>query len=188
MGLLFKKLSTKFWNENCNPTLCKLIFITTPHCFYKHRDGSKTHQRCKLKGNRRGLACVMEGRHSLCHHAPVIPLSPNRSPMRRYLVLILEGQISSPRLPTTKKQVQGFDPDLPDFSILYIQQMQRISFGIFCSPVWVSFELSNEWMWWTGKPGVLQSMRSQRVRHDWATELNWTEWVPLTDESKGFLT
>ena len=25
----------------------------------------------------------------------------------------------------------------------------------------------------TGKPGVLQSMGSQRVRHDWATELNW---------------
>ena len=36
--------------------------------------------------------------------------------------------------------------------------------------VWVS---SGSW-WWTGKPGVLQSMRSQRVRHDWATELNWT--------------
>ena len=29
--------------------------------------------------------------------------------------------------------------------------------------------------WWTGKPGVLQSMGSQRVRHNWATELNWTE-------------
>ena len=28
--------------------------------------------------------------------------------------------------------------------------------------------------WWTGKPGLLQSMGSQRVRHDWATELNWT--------------
>ena len=27
--------------------------------------------------------------------------------------------------------------------------------------------------WWTGKPGVLQSMGSQRVGHDWATELNW---------------
>ena len=26
--------------------------------------------------------------------------------------------------------------------------------------------------WWTGKPDVLQSMRSQRV--DWVTELNWT--------------
>ena len=26
---------------------------------------------------------------------------------------------------------------------------------------------------WTGKPGMLKSMGSQRVRHDWATELNW---------------
>ena len=29
---------------------------------------------------------------------------------------------------------------------------------------------SGSW-WWTGKPGVLQSMGSQRVRHNWATEL-----------------
>ena len=28
--------------------------------------------------------------------------------------------------------------------------------------------------WWTGGPGVLQSMGSQRVGHDWVTELNWT--------------
>ena len=27
--------------------------------------------------------------------------------------------------------------------------------------------------WWTGRPGVLRFMGSQRVRHDWATELNW---------------
>ena len=27
---------------------------------------------------------------------------------------------------------------------------------------------------WTGKPGVLQAKRSQRVRCYWATELNWT--------------
>ena len=32
-----------------------------------------------------------------------------------------------------------------------------------------------EW-WWTGRPGVLQFVGSQRVRHDWATELNWF-WV-----------
>ena len=32
---------------------------------------------------------------------------------------------------------------------------------------------SGSW-WWTGRPGVLQFMESQRVRHDWATELNWT--------------
>ena len=35
--------------------------------------------------------------------------------------------------------------------------------------VWVS---SGSW-WWTGKPGVVQSLGSQRVGHDWVTELNW---------------
>ena len=28
--------------------------------------------------------------------------------------------------------------------------------------------------WWTRKPGVLRFMGSQRVRHNWVTELNWT--------------
>jgi len=32
---------------------------------------------------------------------------------------------------------------------------------------------SGSW-WWTGRPGVLPSMGSERVGHDWATELNWT--------------
>ena len=39
-----------------------------------------------------------------------------------------------------------------------------------CTWVWVD---SRSW-WWTGRPGVLQFMRSQRVGHDWATKLNWT--------------
>ena len=29
--------------------------------------------------------------------------------------------------------------------------------------------------WWTGKPGMLQSLGSQRMGYDWVTELNWTE-------------
>ena len=37
--------------------------------------------------------------------------------------------------------------------------------------VWVN---SGSW-WWTGRPGVLQFMGLQRVRHDWATELNWNK-------------
>ena len=28
-------------------------------------------------------------------------------------------------------------------------------------------------LWWTGKPGMLQSVGSQRVGHNWVTELNW---------------
>ena len=34
--------------------------------------------------------------------------------------------------------------------------------------VWVN---SRSW-WWTGRPGVLRFMGSQRVGHNWATELN----------------
>ena len=37
--------------------------------------------------------------------------------------------------------------------------------------VWVN---SGSW-WWTGRPGVLLFMGSQRVGHDWATALNWTD-------------
>ena len=37
--------------------------------------------------------------------------------------------------------------------------------------VWVN---SGSW-WWTGRPGVLQFMGSQRVGHDWATELNYVQ-------------
>ena len=29
--------------------------------------------------------------------------------------------------------------------------------------------------WWTKRPNMLQSKEFQRVRHDWVTELNWTE-------------
>ena len=36
--------------------------------------------------------------------------------------------------------------------------------------VWVN---SRSW-WWTGRPGVLGFMGSQRVEHNWVTELNWT--------------
>ena len=35
--------------------------------------------------------------------------------------------------------------------------------------IWVN---AGSW-WWTGRPGVLPSMGSQRVRHNWVTELNW---------------
>ena len=35
---------------------------------------------------------------------------------------------------------------------------------------WV-WESSGSW-WWIGKPGMLQSTGSQRVRHNWATELD----------------
>ena len=39
--------------------------------------------------------------------------------------------------------------------------------------VWVN---CGSW-WWTGRPGVLQSVGSQRVRRDWVTKLTyWSGW------------
>ena len=50
--------------------------------------------------------------------------------------------------------------------------------------VWMASPIQWTWVWansgrlWrTGKPGVLQSVGSQIVGHDWTTELNWTEHV-----------
>ena len=46
--------------------------------------------------------------------------------------------------------------------------------------VWVSF---GSW-WWTGKPGLLQSMGLQRVRHSWSPELNWFKIVRTWKQPK----
>ena len=40
---------------------------------------------------------------------------------------------------------------------------------------WTWFWVNSWSWWWIGRPGVPQSMGSQRVGHDWETELNWTD-------------
>ena len=46
---------------------------------------------------------------------------------------------------------------------------------------WTWVWASSRCCWWTGKPGMLQSMRQQRVWHAWATELSWM----LVDSLRG---
>ena len=51
--------------------------------------------------------------------------------------------------------------------------------GWMVSPTqWTWFWVNSGSWWWTGRPGMLQSMGLQRVRDDWATELNWC--LPVT--------
>ena len=52
-------------------------------------------------------------------------------------------------------------------------QRMRWLDGITDSVTW-AWVNSGSW-WWTGRPGVLQFMGSQRVGHNWATELHWTD-------------
>ena len=51
--------------------------------------------------------------------------------------------------------------------------------GWIASPTqWIWVWTSSGGWWWTGKPGVLQPMGSQRVIYDWVTELNWVgKWI-----------
>ena len=42
--------------------------------------------------------------------------------------------------------------------------------------VWTS---SGSW-WWSGKPGMLQYMKSQSVGHNWMNELNWADFLCLS--------
>ena len=53
---------------------------------------------------------------------------------------------------------------------------QRIRFWMASPTLWTWVWVSPRSWWWTGKPGMLQSMGLQRVRHNWATELNWLNW------------
>ena len=49
---------------------------------------------------------------------------------------------------------------------------------------WVSVN-SRSWSW-TGRPGVLRFMGSQRVGHDWATDLIWSEGYEIRNVSVQF--
>ena len=40
---------------------------------------------------------------------------------------------------------------------------------------WTWVWVNSRSLWWTERPSVLQSMKSQRVGHDWVAELNWTD-------------
>ena len=56
--------------------------------------------------------------------------------------------------------------------------------GWMASPTWWIWVWASFGSWrWTGKPCMLQSMGSQIVRHDWASELNWWEKVPSVNLS-----
>ena len=74
--------------------------------------------------------------------------------------------------PDVKSWLIGKDPDAGgDWGQEERQRMRWLDGITRWTGVWVN---SESW-WWTGRPDVLRFMGSQRVGHDWETELNWTE-------------
>ena len=78
--------------------------------------------------------------------------------------------------PDAKNWLTGKDPDVGKDWRWEEKGNNRGQDGWMASPprwtwVWVS---SGSW-WWTGKPGVLQFVGSQRVGPHWVTELNWIQ-------------
>ena len=51
----------------------------------------------------------------------------------------------------------------------------RQGYGFSSGHVWMWVWVNSGSWWWKGRPGVLRLMGSQRVRHDWGTELNRTD-------------
>ena len=94
---------------------------------------------------------------------------PNSSPLSRWCH------------PTISSSVIPFSSCLRSFPASGSFQMSQffasgakvLEWGAIATWGWVN---SESWCW-TGRPGMLQSMGSQRVGHDWVTELNWTEWL-----------
>ena len=77
--------------------------------------------------------------------------------------------------PDGKNWLIGKDPDAGKDWGRRRRGQQRMRW-LDASPTWWTWVWVNSrnW-WWTGRPGVLQSMGSQKVGHDWATELRWKQ-------------
>ena len=123
---------------------------------------------------------------------PVNTLEPS-SDEHPWLAILVEfdtdqapvGPFCVPRLFDYRKQPSFSHQDLPwapvdRFNQLWIRAGGegddgewdgRMASSTWWTWVWVD---SGSW-WWTGRPGVLRFMGSQKVGHDWVTELNWTE-------------
>ena len=55
--------------------------------------------------------------------------------------------------------------------------------GWMSSPTQWTWVWASSWhCWWTGKPGTLQSMGLQRLKHNWVTESNWY-WTDISSIS-----
>ena len=90
----------------------------------------------------------------------------------------LEGLMLKLKLQYFGHLMQRADSLEKTLSLGKIERDDRRSDGWMASLTWWTWVWVNSgsW-WWTGRPGVLWFMGSQRVGHDWATKLNWANLI-----------
>ena len=85
-----------------------------------------------------------------------------------------EAEASTLWPPDAKNRLTGKDPDAGKDWRREEKGKTRWN-GWMASPTWrIWVRVGSRSWWWTKKPGLLQLMGSQRVRHDWGTELNYS--------------
>ena len=111
--------------------------------------------------------------HRLVHHLIAIK-SVNPKGNQSWIFIArtdAEAETQVPWPPEAKNWLIGKDPDAgKDWrqEEKGMTEDEMVGWHHWWTWVWAH---SRSW-WWTGKPGLLQSMGWQRIRHDWATELN----------------
>ena len=65
----------------------------------------------------------------------------------------------------------------PTQDVILLPISNRSNFTLYCKLFWTWVWVNSGKWQWTGRPGVLRFMGLQRLRHDWATELNWTDFT-----------
>ena len=129
------------------------------------------------------LSPFYNNKHHLCHLCTLVTLTcPSYLKFGHFKntavhesrimfdVMILLGIQFSPFIQSAVWFCEGLSPLSPWTGACVLMHLQPDE----ASPTWWTWvwASSGRW-WWTRKPGVLQSMGSQRVSHDWASELNW---------------
>ena len=83
--------------------------------------------------------------------------------------------------PDVKNRLIGKEPDVGKVWRRRRRGWQKIRWLVgITDSMDMSLSKPGSW-WWTGNPGVLQSLVLQRVGHNWVTELNWSPGVGLLD-------
>ena len=76
--------------------------------------------------------------------------------------------------PDVKNILTGKDPDVPKDWRQEVKGTTEWDGWMASLTRWIWVWVSSRSWWLTGKPSMLQSMGSQRIGHNWATELNWS--------------